>query len=244
MTGEPPSYTNPLTYSSVLKAPISVQRASVPPQEPENKLVSTEDKVTTASEEGEDKSASPPPKPTYSQVLTSPKPVNPPLQTNDSSEKITPESTAPTSSPVILAISSVTEDSMEVDMPSHSPKETMNENFNSQPLSYSQALRSKPPVHPATIDISAVETVNELSNNCREVEKSAEINSDDNPNMSGPTYSQVLAGRTMDRPETGALSNGPSQDPLISNQIRECSPEETGYNCLAPQSGPPVWEKS
>ena len=115
---------------------------------------------------------------------------------------------------------SCTDDSMEVDILSHSTRETLNDKFKAQPLSYSQALKSKPSVNLTTIDTNAVETVNELSNDSKEMEKSGtEMKSNENP-KSGLTYSQVLSN---------AMLNGPSQETQISNKIQVCSPENTGY---------------
>ena len=149
------------------------------------------------------------------EAISSPPPDPSPLtalpSVNNNASQITPSADS------VIIHNSRLDDSMDIDKPSHLPKETPNYTFNAQPLSYSQALKSKAFVNPTTMDTNTAEIVNETSNSSKELEKSStEIISNENPK----SYSQVLASTML---------NGPNQETLISNKTKACSPETTGY---------------
>ena len=149
-------------------------------------------------------------------AISSPPPDPSPLTAlpslNNNASQITPSADS------VIIHNSRLDDSMDIDKPSRPPKETQEYyTFNAQPLSYSQALKSKAFVNPATMDTNTAEIVNETSNSSKELEKSTtEIISNENPK----SYSQVLASTML---------NGPNQETLISNKTKACSPETTGY---------------
>ncbi|KAI6652063.1 Histone RNA hairpin-binding protein [Oopsacas minuta] len=248
-------HCSPMSYASVLKTPISIQVPKITQTQQEiSQLViqPVEDKALGANIADNDKEDEtefkenippvsepiPPSKLTYSQVLTAPKP--PQMSVEEPRNVNLPTAKEPENIDNIKEQIPQHEDSMEVDTQSNDIILGKN-----TPKSYSQVLKSHPPVKQVnsdTINNNAIgtEVVNEEDNNCRDSVKIIEI--PPKAESSNPTYSQVLIDQPTTVKQDNIVLNGLNEEALLSEDI--CDTDNTNYHHLIPQNKLSLQEQS